>query len=185
MSYTDKLFSTVDKFFMEVVMPYGKTYYDATSYLKKFKPFSKKNYDSFISGFEKHMDDAGKINMDDIQIPPDDELSNQLKNDFEKSKKSFMTLCKRNMNFFDFENRRARKEKVSADELKDLFLGVNAAKNSAGRDVENLEEAYKELKASLDPEFSKAWEQEKAQIKERLEQEKKKQDSKLKKKANI
>ena len=54
MAYTDELFRVVDEYFMEIIMPYGRTNAEAGEYLKKFKPFQKKNYDSYLQRFEKH-----------------------------------------------------------------------------------------------------------------------------------
>ena len=39
MAYTDELFRVVDEYFMEIIMPYGRTNAEAGEYLKKFKPF--------------------------------------------------------------------------------------------------------------------------------------------------
>ena len=37
MAYTDELFRVVDEYFMEIIMPYGRTNAEAGEYLKKFK----------------------------------------------------------------------------------------------------------------------------------------------------
>ena len=42
MAYTDELFRVVDEYFMEIIMPYGRTNAEAGEYLKKFKPFQRK-----------------------------------------------------------------------------------------------------------------------------------------------
>ena len=49
-----------------------------------------------------------------------------------------------------------RRENISAQELKEIFVALQASMNSAGRDIEALEKAYKELKLETDPEYAKA-----------------------------
>ena len=56
MEYRKELYDAVDKFFMEIVIPYGTTAAEAGQLVKKFKPFSKKNYDEFIEKFEDGYD---------------------------------------------------------------------------------------------------------------------------------
>ena len=69
MAYTDELFRVVDEYFMEIIMPYGRTNAEAGEYLKKFKPFQKKNYDSYLQRFEKHKEEAEALTMANIAMP--------------------------------------------------------------------------------------------------------------------
>ena len=66
MAYTDELFRVVDKYFMEIIMPYGRTNAEAGEYLKKFKPFQKKNFDNYMQRFDRHREAAEALSMDEI-----------------------------------------------------------------------------------------------------------------------
>lgn len=164
MEYADKLYEVVDKYFVQIVMPYGIKNNEAGRYLKKFMPFKKKNFDEYIQAYSDFMNAAEALSMDNIQVPEEDEKAIYLKECFEQSKSSFAKLCKRNMDLYEFQNRKARHQEISVQELKDLFVGVQASMNSAGRDIEALEKAYKRLRVETDPEYAKAVEEGKETI---------------------
>lgn len=167
MAYSDELFRVVDKYFMEIVMPYGRTNADAGQYLKQFKPFQKKNFEGFIQRFSKHKEEAEALTMEQIEVPEEDALAMDLKEKFAQSQKTFVKLCERNMRFYDFQNRKAQRRRVTTEELREIFTALQAILNSAMRDVTLLENAYKELKASLDPEYAKEYERQKAELAEK------------------
>ena len=164
MEYADKLYEVVDKYFVQIVMPYGIKNNEAGRYLKKFMPFKKKNFDEYIQAYSDFMNAAEALSMDNIQVPEEDEKAIYPKECFEQSKNSFAKLCKRNMDLYEFQNRKARHQEISVQELKDLFVGVQASMNSAGRDIEALEKAYKRLRVETDPEYAKAVEEGKETI---------------------
>ncbi len=56
---------------------------------------------------------------------------------------------------------------MTSEELKEIFVALQAILNSAMRDVTLLEDAYKELKASLDPEYAKEYAAQKAELAEK------------------
>ena len=167
MAYADELFRVVDKYFMEIVMPYGRTNADAGQYLKQFKPFQKKNFEGFIQRFSKHKEEAEALTMEHIEVPEEDALALDLKEKFAQSQKTFAKLCERNMRFYDFQNRKAQHKRVTTEELREIFTALQAILNSAMRDVTLLEDAYKELKASLDPEYAKEYAAQKAELAEK------------------
>lgn len=164
MAYADELFRVVDKYFMEIIMPYGRTNAEAGEYLKKFKPFQKKNFDNYMQRFDRHREAAEALSMDEIAVPAEDALALDLKTKFAQSRKTFVTLCERNVKFYDFQNRRAQRKRVTTEELREIFTALQAILNSAMRDVTLLEDAYKELKASLDPEYAKEYAAQKAEL---------------------
>ena len=167
MAYTDELFRVVDKYFMEIIMPYGRTNAEAGEYLKKFKPFQKKNFDNYMQRFDRHREAAEALSMDEIAVPAEDALALDLKTKFAQSRKTFVTLFERNVKFYDFQNRRAQRKRVTTEELREIFTALQAILNSAMRDVTLLEDAYKELKASLDPEYAKEYAAQKAELAEK------------------
>lgn len=167
MAYADELFRVVDKYFMEIIMPYGRTNAEAGEYLKKFKPFQKKNFDNYMQRFDRHREAAEALSMDEIAVPAEDALALDLKTKFAQSRKTFVTLCERNVKFYDFQNRRAQRKRVTTEELREIFTALQAILNSAMRDVTLLEDAYKELKASLDPEYAKEYAAQKAELAEK------------------
>lgn len=156
MAYADQLYEVVYRFFMQIVMPYGVKNGEAAVYLKKFTPFKKKNFDEYVQAYNDYMNAAEALSMDGIEVPEDDEKALYLKECFHQSQKSFAKLCKRNAEFYEFQNRKVRRENISAQELKEIFVALQASMNSAGRDIEALEKAYKELKLETDPEYAKA-----------------------------
>ena len=111
--------------------------------------------------------------MEKIRIPQEDTLALELADAFEKCKDTFIKLCTRNADFYDFQNRKAAKEKVTLDELQDITLKVNLAMNSAGRDIDILENAYKEMKADDEPEYARILQSEK-DAREKAEEERRK-----------
>ena len=62
---------------------------------------------------------------------------------------------------------RAQRKRVTTEELREIFTALQAILNSAMRDVTLLEDAYKELKASLDPEYAKEYAAQKAELAEK------------------
>lgn len=162
MTYADSLFEVVDKFFVQIVMPYGAKNSEAAKYLKKIKPFKRKNYDEYIEAYDKFRAAAEILTMEGIELPENDEKALHLKECFERSQKSFAKLCRRNIALYEFQNRKERREEIQVQELKDLFVGVQAAMNTAGDDIDALEKAYKDLKLVTDPEYARAVEAEKA-----------------------
>lgn len=156
MAYVDQLYEVVDKFFLHVVMPYGVKNSEAAGYLKKFMPFKKKNFDEYIQAYNDFQNAAEILSMENIEIPEDDRKAVYLRECFNQSQKSFAKLCKRNADFYGFQNRKERRAEITSQELKDIFVALQASMNSAGRDVEALEKAYKELKLETDPEYAKA-----------------------------
>ena len=156
MNYAEQLYEVVDKYLLKVVMPYGVKNSEAAVYLKKFTPFKKKNFDEYVQAYNAYKNAAEALTMGDIDVPEEDEKAIYLKECFAQSQKSFAKLCGRNADFYDFQNRKARHESVNAKELKEIFVALQASMNSAGRDVEALEKAYKQLKLDTDPEYAKA-----------------------------
>ena len=162
MAYADQLYEVVDKYFVQIIMPYGVKSSEAGRYLKKFMPFQRKNFDEYIEAYEKFSEAAKILTMENIEIPEEDEKAQYLKECFYQSQKTFCRLCERNIALYEFQNRKARHEEISVQELKDLFVGVQASMNSAGRDIDALEKAYKDLRLITDPEYAKAVAEEKA-----------------------
>lgn len=162
MAYADQLYEVVDKYFVQIIMPYGVKSSEAGRYLKKFMPFKRKNFDEYIEAYEKFSEAAKILTMENIEIPEEDEKAQYLKECFYQSQKTFCRLCERNIALYEFQNRKARHEEISVQELKDLFVGVQASMNSAGRDIDALEKAYKDLRLITDPEYAKAVAEEKA-----------------------
>ena len=179
MEYRKELYDAVDKFFMEIVIPYGTTAAEAGQLVKKFKPFSKKNYDEFIEKFREYAAMTETLSVKKGHIPAEDTMAAELDEAFEKCKTSFIRLCTRNADFYDFQNRKVKKEHVTLDELQDISLKVNLAMNSAGRDIDVLENAYKEMKADDEPEYAKILQSEKDAIAKAREEQQKAQEQKI------
>ena len=149
MEYREELYGVVDRFFNEVVMPFGKTNMEGSSRVKKFQPFQKKNYDDIIRRFEIHMEQTALMNMAAIPVPEEDEAAQKLKADFYQSRKTFMRLCETNMQFYDLQNRKVRREGATVAEFKEVSMAVQLALNSARRDMKELEEQYKVMKGAV------------------------------------
>ena len=173
MEYRKNLYNAVDKFFMDIVIPYGTTAAEAGQLVKKFRPFSKKNYDEFIDKFQEYASLTESLSVEREEIPEEDTLAGKLADAFEKCKASFIKLCTRNGDFYGFQNRKASGGKVSLEELRDITLKVNLAMNAAGRDMDILENAYKEMKADDEPEYAKILQSEK-DAREKAEEERRK-----------
>ena len=156
MNYSDQLYEVVDKYFLKIVMPYGVKNSEAAAYLKKFAPFKKKNFDEYVEAYNAYKNAAETLSMENIEVPAEDEKAAYLKECFKQSQKSFAKLCGRNADFYEFQNRKARHQRIEPKELKESFVALQASMNSAGRDVEALEKAYKQLKLDTDPEYAKA-----------------------------
>ena len=129
MAYADQLYEVVDKYFVQIIMPYGVKSSEAGRYLKKFMPFKRKNFDEYIEAYEKFSEAAKILTMENIEIPEEDEKAQYLKECFYQSQKTFCRLCERNIALYEFQNRKARHEEISVQELKDLFVGVQASMN--------------------------------------------------------
>ncbi len=149
MEYREELYRVVDRFFNEVVMEFGRTNAMASERVKKFQPFQKKNYDDIIRRFEIHMEQTALLSMSDIGVPDEDDAAQKLRDDFQQCKKTFMRLCEVNMQFYDLQNRKVRRQGATVKEFKEISLAVQLALNSARRDMNELENQYKEMKGVL------------------------------------
>ena len=146
MEYREELYAVVDRFFQDVVMEFGRTNAMGSERVKKFKPFRKKNYDDIIRRFEIHMKQTALMTMSGIEVPADDEAAQKLAADFAQCKKTFMRLCEVNLQFYDLQNRKVRRQGATVKEFKEVSLAVSLALNSARRDMTELENQYKEMK---------------------------------------
>ena len=149
MDYRDELYAVTDRFFHDVVMEFGRTNAMGSELVKKFQPFQKKNYDDIIRRFEIHMKQTALMSMSDIEIPAEDEAAQKLAADFAQCKKTFLRLCEVNMQFYDLQNRKVRRQGATVKEFKEISLAVSLALNSARRDMNELENQYKEMKGVI------------------------------------
>lgn len=149
MDYREELYNVVDRFFQDVVMEFGKTNAQGGERVKKFQPFQKKQYDDIIRRFEIHMEQTALMSMTDIAVPAEDEEALKLKDDFQQCKKTFMRLCETNIQFYDLQNRKVRREGVGMKDFKEVSLAVQLSLNSARRDMNELENQYKLMKGVL------------------------------------
>jgi hypothetical protein len=89
------------------------------------------------------------MSMSDIEIPAEDEAAQKLAADFAQCKKTFLRLCEVNMQFYDLQNRKVRRQGATVKEFKEISLAVSLALNSARRDMNELENQYKEMKGVI------------------------------------
>ena len=146
MDYREELYSVVDSFFQNVVMEFGKTNNMGSERVKKLKLLGKKNYDDIIRRFEIHMEQTALMTMSDIALPAEDEEALKLHNDFQQCRKTFMRLCETNIQFYDLQNRKVRRQGATLKEFKEITLAVQLALNSAQRDMTELENQYKSMR---------------------------------------
>lgn len=151
MDYREQLYQVIEKYFMDIAVSYGPVNEEAMQLVKKFRPFQKKNYCQYIEKYRQIAEEAERISVDHIQIPTDDIEAEELKGAFEKSRESFILLCRRNINFFDFQDRKSKKRNVSLEEFKDVSMALTAILNTAGRDMDRLENLYKSMKGIAEP----------------------------------
>ena len=144
--YREELYRLVDKFFSDVVMEFGRTNAMGSERVKKFQPFQKKNYDDVIRRFEIHMEQTALISAAAVAVPDEDGDALKLKGDFAQCRKTFMRLCEVNIQFYDLQNRKVRREGATVKEFKEITTAVQLALNSARRDMNELENQYKRMK---------------------------------------
>ena len=149
MEYREELYAVVDKFFNEIVMPFGRTNAAGGELVKKVQLFGKKNYDEIIRRFEIHMEQTALLSMAEIAIPEDDADAQMLREYFNQSRKTFMRLCETNMDFYGLQNRKSHRQGATVKEFKKISLAVSLALNSARRDMNELENHYKKMKGML------------------------------------
>lgn len=149
MEYREELYAVVDKFFNEIVMPFGRTNAAGGELVKKVQLFGKKNYDEIIRRFEIHMEQTALLSMAEIAIPEDDADAQMLHEYFNQSRKTFMRLCETNMDFYGLQNRKSHRQGATVKEFKKISLAVSLALNSARRDMNELENHYKKMKGML------------------------------------
>ena len=95
------------------------------------------------------MNQTALMSMSDIEIPAEDEAAQKLAADFAQCKKTFLRLCEVNMQFYDLQNRKVRRQGATVKEFKEISLAVSLALNSARRDMNELENQYKEMKGVI------------------------------------
>ena len=149
MEYREELYAVVDKFFNEIVMPFGRTNAAGGELVKTVQLFGKKNYDEIIRRFEIHMEQTALLSMAEIAIPEDDADARMLREYFNQSRKTFMRLCETNMDFYGLQNRKSHRQGATVKEFKEISLAVSLALNSARRDMNELENHYKKMKGML------------------------------------
>ena len=146
MEYREEMYRVIDRYFTEIIMNYGKTNSEAMQTVKKFQPFRKKNYDSFIARYEIHKKQAELLTMGSIIVPNHDEMAGKLTDAYDQSRKTFMRLCQRNIEFFTMQNKKVRREELSVKEFREVSSGLQLTMNSAKRDMDLLEQIYRAMR---------------------------------------
>lgn len=146
MDHREEMYQTADKYFMDIIIPYAPVNREAMQLVKKFRPFRKKDYGIYIEKYRELGEAAEQISMEHIAIPAEDKEAAQLKEAFDNSRKSFSLLCKRNLKFIEFQSKKSNGGEVSVEEFKELSMGLTAILNTAGQDMDRLEQIYRDMR---------------------------------------
>jgi hypothetical protein len=145
MDYKDEMKTLVDRYFTEILVTYKKTAMDANSDGKKLALFRKIDYSGHIQNFLKLKDEAEKLydQVDELDVPAEDEQGRDLREKFLTSLEDFEALCERNADHYDLMDRKQyTKNKVSLDDFKLSLAGANAAMVTSVGTLNTMERAY-------------------------------------------
>lgn len=147
MDYRQALKEQMEQYY-QLTLAYRQTTVDAMTELKRRSPFQKKDYSPYIQSFQKHKADAEKLEVKDIAIPESDEQFLTFAALLMRSITSFILLCEENVRFYDVTDRKQyRKNQVSLKEYADAGRSWQGVLEGAVKDLEKLEDAYKECYA--------------------------------------
>lgn len=121
MAYADELFRVVDKYFMEIIMPYGRTNAEAGEYLKNSSHSRKRTLTIICSGSIGIGKRPRCCRWTRSRYRRRMRWRWTSRPRFAQSRKTFVTLCERNVKFYDFQNRRAQRKRVTTEELREIL----------------------------------------------------------------
>lgn len=148
MDYREALQEQVEKYYHEILAEHGKTTVAAMKDGKKLGLFKKRDFSGHIAKFEQHKADAQALDVRDIEIPTDDVYAQNLAEAFLRSVTTFIMLCEDNIRFYDITERKQYKDSgVTVKNYTDAFQRMQTMLSAAVRDLEALDEAYKEYNA--------------------------------------
>lgn len=148
MDYRDALCKQIDLYFYDITAKYHETTVAAMQEVKKFRPFKKKDFSSYIAEFETYKEKALRLESMDIPVPDEDVESKMLAKDFRNSLLSFVVLCDANIVFYDWNQKKQYNEKgVTVKDYAEVVNDMQNALKEAVVDLDLLERAYKEYRA--------------------------------------
>ena len=118
---------------------------DANSDGKKLALFRKIDYSGHIQSFLNLKEEAERLyeQVDELNVPSDDEQGRDLREKFLASLEDFKLLCERNADHYDLMDRKQyTKNKVSLDDFKLSLAGSNAAMVTSVGTLNTMERAY-------------------------------------------
>ncbi|MGF6376667.1 hypothetical protein M2140_001744 [Clostridiales Family XIII bacterium PM5-7] len=148
MDYKLRLSALVDKYYGQIIMKYQGTTTAAMQKGRKMGLFKKVDFSEEINDFQKHIDDAEKIDTSTIDIPETDIKTMVLEDCLNNSIASFCVLCEKCKTFYDISDRKQYKGSgVNVSIYKEAFVAMQEAAKVAAEDVNVLDKAYEEFNA--------------------------------------
>lgn len=148
MEYKQMLSAQVDKYYSHVIMKYQITTAAAMKDGKRSGLFKKVDFSGHITNFQKHIDDAEKIDTSNIVIPPDDVEAKILDDCLNRSIHSFCILCEKCKLFYEVSDLKQRKGSgIRVSDYKEAYIEMNDALQTAVKDLQMLDKAYEKYNA--------------------------------------
>lgn len=148
MEYKQMLSAQVDKYYGQIIMKYQGTISAAMADGKRMGLFKKVDFSGHIENFQKHIDDAKKIDTSNIEIPSNDIKSKVLEDCLNRSVETFCALCEKCILFYDVSDKKQYKGSgVKVSDYKEAFITMHDAIEVASKELNILDKAYEEYNA--------------------------------------
>ncbi|MEG1469907.1 MAG: hypothetical protein RR313_05970 [Anaerovoracaceae bacterium] len=141
--YREELLSQIEKYYGEVLEKYKVTTTAAMLDARKASLFKKKDFAGHVVHFKEHKEEALSITPEQIEIPSDDFETKKIVEIFKKSLATFNGLCDRDIEFYDFMDRKQKREDgINVKNYKEVFGAMQRAMLSAHEALGFLDTAY-------------------------------------------
>lgn len=151
MDYKQELKQLMEDYY-QLTVRYRETTVDAMMEIKKKRPFRKKDYSNHIANFRRHIKEAQALNVHGVSIPEEDGAAVELAELLDRSISSFILLCEANAEFYDLTDKKQyRSNRIALQDYTDSVSRLDGVLAGAMRELERLEDAYKQYCADNFP----------------------------------
>lgn len=142
MDYKKQLIDKIESFYVDVVEEFKEAELQIIADSKFSSIFKKKNYDGNIEHLKNCKKMALSIDVNDIVIPKEDQLAQQVVKAFERCLVMFNNLCDTHVRLQLALKKKANKEELKFSAYKELFQKVQTARNSINSALHEMDILY-------------------------------------------
>lgn len=153
MDHRKQIIDRIESFYVDVVEEFKESEMKIIADSKFKVMFKKKDYDGNVENLKRCKKMALHIDVEDIEIPKDDDVAVQLVRSFEKCLVHFNNLCDTHIRLqMGLKNKAENKEELKFSAYKELFQKVQTARNSLNSALHEMDIVYTEFTYDEDEE---------------------------------